>query len=660
MGAPEETKLSNANVKDVLKKYSEEATKRLQMRPEGIAQYVKLRNAQSERFRRLADDPWVDHAALNAQEPAVKDREQYKFLVLGAGFGGLLFAVRLIQAGFKPEDIRLVDNAGGFGGTWYWNRYPGLHCDIESYCYLPLLEETGYVPKSRYSPGSEILEHVHRITERWNLGDKALFRTVIKSAEWDNHESLWTVNMTEDRGPGQAQRNMSAKTQYLVVAGGLFTHPQMPKIPGMETFDGDILHTDRWNYSLSGGSFTDDNLSKLAGKRVGVLGTGATAIQCVPCLARHAKEVYVFQRTPSKVMSRGQRATDLEEWKTKIARHPGWQMERMSNFSLNCTGAAAPGTEDMVADGWTRAKCMGAIAGGGPQDRLPIPSEPTAVGAHIGALNAADLPVSQEIHDLVDRTVKYKDTAQKLKAWYPTWCKRITFNDEYLQTFNQPHVHLVDSAGVGIDMATPAGLVSGGKEYPLDLLILSTGYTSPSVAGLDVAARVHLEITGRGGRSFSSKWDDVGAATLHGMASSGFPNVFFENMAQSAVSSNYMEVLVNKSLHVAHVIAEAEKRHASLSNDGSGSKRTVIEVTPEAEEAWTMQCVAGATWFAGIRGCTPSYSTSEGALTLHAPQDKAAQFKAARRSLWAKGITDYCRVLKEWREEGSMQGLTIS
>lgn len=298
---------------ELSQKYSQEAAKRL--RPEGTAQFVRLKEAGSERFRALAEDPWVDHAALNARDP-VEDGAKHKFLILGAGYGGLLLAVHLLKSGAArgPQEILMVDAAGGFGGTWWWNRYPGLHCDVEAYVYMPLLEETGYMPKFKYAPGYELREQADRIAAQWNLEDRALFRADVKNARWDDAGQLWTVEVTEGRGPGEESRQLKLHAQYVFIASGIITTPHIPKIPNLESFSGPIFHTARWNYRLTGGDSTNWTLTGLEGKRVGIIGTGATAIQVVPQLARYAKELYVFQRTPSSVSWRGQRPTDPEEW----------------------------------------------------------------------------------------------------------------------------------------------------------------------------------------------------------------------------------------------------------------------------------------------------------------------------------------------------------
>lgn len=312
-GAQAAPSAEDLKVYELTQKYGAEAAKRL--RADGLNQFVRLKEAGSERFRALAEDPWADHSSLNAKEP-VKEGVKYKFLILGAGYGGLLYAVRLIEAGLAsgPDDIRFVDAAGGFGGTWWWNRYPNLHCDIESYVYMPLLEETGYIPTSKYVSGPELLEHADRIATQWKLQDKALFRSNVKATRWDDATQLWNVEVTEGRGPGEQSRELKLQAQYVLLASGILTNPHVPKIPELENFAGSLFHTARWDYGVTGGTPKDATLTGLEGKRVGIIGTGATAVQVVPKLAKYAKEVYVFQRTPTAVSWRGQRPTDPEEW----------------------------------------------------------------------------------------------------------------------------------------------------------------------------------------------------------------------------------------------------------------------------------------------------------------------------------------------------------
>lgn len=641
--SPEDVKLL-----ELSRKYTEEAAKRY--RPEGLAQFVRLKDAASERFRVLAEDPWVDHAALNAKEP-VNDGAKYKFVILGAGYGGLLFAVHLIEAGLAagPDDMLIVDAAGGFGGTWWWNRYPGLRCDIESYIYMPLLEETGYMPPAKYASGPELLDHAERIATQWNLHDRALFRASVKSAAWDDAAQLWNVHVTEGRGPQEESRKLKLQAHYVLIASGVFPNPHITKVPGLESFAGSMFHTARWDYRATGGGPRDYSLAGLEGKRVGIIGTGATAIQVVPQLAKWAKELYVFQRTPSAVMSRGQRPTDPEEWKTKIAYKKGWHRERMLNFDSYLTDAAKEGQGNLVGDGWTEIRAYSALIGSPAYDI--VEPTPEKMAAHVARLHKLDMPHTEAVRARTDKIVQDPQTAAKLKAWYPTWCKRPTFSDEYLQAFNLPNVHLVDTDGKGVDAATATGLAVAGREYPLDVLVLSTGYEAPSVSGGSPAARTGIAVHGRGGRSLDDKWQSHGAATLHGVCSHGFPNLFFAPGAQSAQAANFGLTLLVGAEHVAHIIATAEAR--------VGGGGAVVEVTSEAEEAWSAEIARRATWHVALAGCTPGYLTDEGE-AAHMPADPAAQMRIARRGIWTQGIAAFLRVLQEYRADASLRGIEVA
>ncbi|RKU44052.1 hypothetical protein DL546_005847 [Coniochaeta pulveracea] len=622
-------------------KYAEEAAKRL--RPDGLAQYVELKDAESDRFKAIGQDPWVDHAALNAQDPAVKEGETYKFAILGAGYAGLLFAVRLLQSGAakSADDIRLIDAAGGFGGTWYWNRYPGLRCDVESYTYMPLLEETGYMPTENYATGSELLEHAERIAKQFELTDKALFRATAHSTTWDEDNQLWTVKLTEDRGPGETAVDVQFQAQYVLIASGILTRPQVPKLPGLESFSGPMFHTARWDYSVTGGSPTDSNLVNLRDKRVGFLGTGATAIQALPQLAKSAKEVHVFQRTPSAVHWRGLKPTDPEVFRTQIAANKGWQRQRRMNFQSYLNNAPEPGQANLVGDAWTELRAFSAVMGT-PGHII----EPTAdkIGEHVGRLYALDLDRAERARALVDKVVKDKDTATKLKAWYPVWCKRPAFSDDYLDCFNLPNVHLVDTDGKGLSSATKSGLVFESKEYPLDVLILGTGYRTPAIGNGSPAARTGIDILGRNGRSLEDKWQPQGASTLHGLGTNGFPNLFFVGPSQGASAANYVLVLDIGAEHMAYIISEANRKN-----------KKVLEVSVEAEQEWTMECLKRAAWFSAVAGCTPGYITSEGE-TMKPDSSVEERMKLAQAAGWGEGVASYVKILEDWKAAGELQG----
>ncbi|ROV88023.1 hypothetical protein VSDG_09189 [Cytospora chrysosperma] len=628
-----------------IQKYTEEAQKRVALR-QGKPIYSDLQTIQSERFHSLAKDPWADHDALNAREPPLKDGDKTKVLILGGGFGALTAAIRLIQQGFDVNDIKLVDSAGGFGGTWYWNRYPGLHCDVESYVYLPFLEETGYVPKWKYSPGYEILEHTNRIAAHWNLTDKALFRTTVTDLTWDEDNKDWTVGLTEDRGPGKGAHDIKVKAQYFIIAAGLLSRPHIPNITGLESFAGDMFHTSRWDWAVTGGTPTDPDMGKLKDKRVGIIGTGATAIQAVPHLARHAKELFVFQRTPSAVSPREQQHTDPEEWKTKIATHKGWHAERRENFARRMNRSLGPDEINMVDDWWTRIDGYHAIVGSPRKGR--VPPTPEAIGAHIAEFVGLDLPYGERTRARVDEIVKDKDTATKLKAWYPSWCKRPTFSDEYLQSFNLPNVHLVDTDGRGIDSATEKGLVFEGKEYPLDVLVLSTGYVGPSTGQGNPATMPNIRLSGRDGSTLEDKFQRQGPTTLHGIMSHSCPNLFWFGGLQTGSTVNFVHMVDVQATHLAHILGEAKKRGAAT-----------VEASVEGEEGWSTECATMAAWYAMIPMCTPGYLNSEGASFGKPPPAPEEAFKAARGSAWAEGLLSYEKVLAEWWSKGDLAGVLM-
>lgn len=335
----------------IRKKYAEEAQKRL--RPDAGIQFLTLKDANDPRLQALNEDPWADHDALNARPSPIEKGKVYPFFVVGAGFGGLLFAVHAIRSGAATaEDIRLVDAAGGFGGTWYWNRYPGLHCDVESYMYLPLLEETGYVPSKKYAPGWEIREHAERIADQWHLHSKTVFRSDVESVTWDDSSELWNISFKERRGPqGSPIISHSVRAQYVYLAAGILTRPQVPRIPGLSSFAGPMFHTARWDYGITGGSQKNQALSGLRDKRVAVIGTAATAIGAIPEIGKHAKELFVFQRTPAYVKPRNQQDTNLEDFKATVATKPGWQFDRQINWNSFLTNSKRTGQPDLVSDG---------------------------------------------------------------------------------------------------------------------------------------------------------------------------------------------------------------------------------------------------------------------------------------------------------------------
>ena len=646
-----------AEFAQVQQKYAEEAQKRV--KAEGLAQFQPLHNADNERLRHLVDDIWADHAALDAQTPPLKAGDSPKFLIAGAGLSGITSAVRLIQQGFTADQIRLVETAGGVGGTWYWNRYPGLHCDVESYIYLPLLEEMGVMPSHKYAAGVEIRHYLEDVVKKYNLADKILFRAQVDKVEWDDEARHYKADLTTYRGPkGEEKGSLSVSAEFVFMTAGLLTTPQVPKIGGVgfEGFKGDIFHTSLWDYNATGGSSEEafPDLSKLANKRVGIIGTGATAIQVVPFLAKYVKELYVFQRTPSSVFTRGQKPTDPDEWKTSIASEPGWQAKRNRNFITAMSNGLAAGVPNLVDDEWTHLGTYRALTGD-TEFATIAPEKAPEVVSHFLQLDA---PTTARVRQRVKDIVKDPATAEKLTPWYPTWCKRPTYSDLYLQAFNSPNVHLVDTNGKGLDSVTPTGLIANGEEYPLDVVVLSTGYVTPAVDGGDPSVRAGIKVIGRNGRSLSEKFAAEGVSTLYGVASNGFPNLFWLGTAQGPISANHASALDALAQITAYIISEA---HARVGDKTKTQRRVVAEVDVAAEQAWGMRILQGAARFATISVCTPGYLTAEtGPGNPMEGKSMEDMIKAAKRSPWSAGMPAFLDLVEKWRAEGKLEGVVAS
>ncbi|UNI16994.1 hypothetical protein JDV02_003376 [Purpureocillium takamizusanense] len=634
-GAPDVVLLS--------KKYDQERERRL--RPDGNAQYLDLNLEPSSRLNALAHDPWVDHAALNAQTPNLQDGHDVRFLILGAGYGGLLYAVRFLQQGFAATDIRLVDTAGGFGGTWYWNRYPGLMCDVESSIYMPLLEETGYIPQHRFSYGPELRQYAEIIATKWDLADKAVFRTELGSLEWDDKKRRWRATLSQSRGPNERNITMTVTSQFVVVANGLLNHPKTPRVLGLGEFKGNMMHTGRWDYRISGGSPQDWRLDGFKGKKVGIVGTGATAVQCVPELAKWADHLYVFQRTPSAIDERGQRQMTVQEWKS-VAPSDGWWRARNRNFHHVLSGV--PVKKNLVDDGWTTVNAYKYLCGG-PHDP-PLAMED--IPAHVGSAFALDAPRSERLRRRVDKiVVKDKATAEALKAWYPSYCKRPCFHDEYLPTFNLPHVTLVDTQAKGIDEVTRAGVIAGGIEYELDIIVWATGYRAPADSRSEPGRRSNVTITGRNGTTLAQKWRDEGPGTLHGAFTRGFPNLVLTGPSQTGVSPNWMYVQDVLSRHAAHIVSEAVR----LAGDDRSGEMLAIEPTKEAEETWAGHIMSRGAWLAPLQSCGPSYVNNECQKQTH-----EEMMKTLRGGPDMRGLAAFEDTLERWRAAGGLQGVEVT
>ncbi|KAI9033011.1 putative monooxygenase [Hyaloraphidium curvatum] len=583
-------------------RYRAERDKRLN--PKGNDQYTWIQH--DNEFAHLLKDPWAPEVARPAMQIDTT------VLVIGGGFSGMVSAIKFHEAGMT--DFKIIEKGADFGGNWYWNRYPGAACDSEGYCYVPLLEETGYMPPTKYPRAPDILEHCRNMGRKWDLYSRTLFQTECSEVRWDEPTAQW-VCLT-DRGD-------TIRARFVVAASGPLHKPKLPGVPGIPEFKGKTFHTSRWDYNYTGGD-SFGNLSNLRDKRVAIIGTGATAIQCVPHLGEASAHLYVFQRTPSGVELRRNRPTDPAWWR-EITKTPGWQKARDLNFTAITSGAVVE--DDLVMDGWTDIfRTQQAMLAAREQYGLGKEHTPEEL------LQLADYAKMESIRRLVDETVRDKDTAEKLKPWYNRWCKRPCFSDSYLQTFNRSNVTLVDTNGKGVDRIDAKGVVYGGKLYEVDCIIWATGFE----IGTSWKSRNGFELVGRGGVTLQKKWR-AGMRSLFGICTRDFPSFFMYQTAQAGASFNFPWIFYRQAEWALHAIQETMKRGADY-----------FEVSEQAERDWQREVVEKAalrTEF--LTECTPGFYSFEGQVNR----------LVARNSSYGEGPIKYAEVLDRWVADGGFKGL---
>ena len=514
----------------------------------GAADYI----AMEGEFSRYLEDVY---SADPIPREALTD--ECDVLVVGAGFAGLLLWYKLREAGF--ENVRFCEKGGDVGGTWYWNRYPGIACDVESYSYLPLLEEMGYIPSMKFAAGFEIMEYCQKMAEKFGFYDKCLFHTTVEKTEWNEDSSRWTVHT--DRGDAM-------RAKFVVLANGILTTPKLARIDGMQSFKGDSFHTSRWDYNID-----------LEGKRVGIIGTGATAVQAVPELAKIVKELHVFQRTPSSIDVRDQRETSVEEFE-EWAKEPGWAKARRARFAKISQGRTAMKANDdylagRVADFRERKQHAEEIS---PEELVQRQLD-------------TNFRIMEQIRARVDAIVEDPTTAAALKPYYPYGCKRPTFHDEYLPAFNLPHVHLVDTAPRGVNCINERGVVHDGKEYPVDVLIYATGFQWMATSTFNM-------IVGREGRTLRDKWQQEGTKTFLGLHSKGFPNLFVVSGPQGGGGSfNFTNAIEEHGDYVVWLLD-------TLRQQG----KDVVDVKAEHEDEYAKHCRDADELTRPLRDCITYYN----------------------------------------------------
>jgi cyclohexanone monooxygenase len=591
-------------------KYRQERDKRLRL--EGSKQYVELSNDFAEFYE-------VDlHTPPVVRDPISAD---IGVAVLGGGFAGLLAAAHLKKAGV--QDVRVIEMGGDFGGVWYWNRFPGIQCDNDAYCYMPLLEELDYMPTKKYADGAEIYEHCRRIGRHFGLYDSAIFSTRVRNLRWDEEIKRWRISTNRDD---------DLRARFVVMTNGSFNRPKLPGIPGIKDFKGHSFHSARWDYEYTGGSATG-GLDKLSDKRVALVGTGATGVQIVPFLGRYAKHLYVFQRTPSSVDERGNLPTD-PEWVKSLK--PGWQRERQRNFHRwSPFEGVVFDQPDLVCDFWTEL-------GRNMTGRIAAMDDPASLTLEqlMAIREEEDYKVMERLRRRIDDAVEDEQTAEALKPYYRFLCKRPCSNDEYLPTFNRPNVTLVDvSASKGVERATEKGLVAGGVEFEVDCIIYASGFEITT----EIHRRYAIEaIEGRGGLSLFDHWAE-GYKTLHGMTSRGFPNQFFTGFIQGGVAANTTAMLEQQGEHIAYIISEALARGAET-----------VEPSQEAQDEWRRVIKEIAVDNLQFEmECTPGYYNNEGG-------GGGEGIRSHLGEPYGPGFYVFDDLLKEWREKSDLDGLVLA
>lgn len=587
-------------------RYRLEAEKR--RRSDGDRQYHQVE-------KDFADFYEIDpHAPISDRAPICEDTD---VAVLGGGFAGLIAGAQLKQSGV--QNLRIIEMGGDFGGAWYWNRYPGIQCDVESYSYLPLLEELNYVPKERYSFGPEIFQHCQQIGRHFDLYRHAMFGTIVRSIRWDEEGRRWSI---------ATNRGDEIRARFMIMGAGYVNRPKLPGIAGIHDFKGRSFHTSRWDYGYTGGD-SFGGLTGLADKRVAIIGTGATGIQCIPFVAKDAQQLYVFQRTPSYVDERGNQPTD-PAWAASL--RPGWQSARQRAFHVGANEGFAPGEEDLICDGWSEINRNVAA-------KLAAIGNPTLTAEEMTQLRELeDYRAMERIRRRVDETVRDPKTAARLKAWYRFNCKRPCFNDDFLPAFNRPNVTLVDvSESKGVERVTEGGIVANGVEYPVDCIIYASGFEITQ----DLRKRFGIAtIEGRGGLSLYDHWGK-GLKSLYGITTHGFPNFFYMGFGQGAVSGSVTLGYQLQASHIAYIVRETLDRGA-----------TAFEPSPEAIAGWNKviqdNLVFDEQFF---NDCTPGYFNNEGG-------------NVDRNSVYGDsfggGYYAFEKILNDWKDEGHMRGLVLS
>ncbi|MET1754479.1 NAD(P)/FAD-dependent oxidoreductase [Novosphingobium sp. RD2P27] len=589
----------------IRERYNQERVRRL--RPGGGNQYVRADGGFAEAYEADPHMPVVPRETVD---------EELDVAILGGGFSGIMAGVHLRNAGV--DTFRHIEHAGDFGGVWYWNRYPGIQCDNDAYCYLPLLEETGWMPSKKFSDGYEIQEHCARIATKYGFYDRALFHTLVRSLKWDETIQRWRI---------ETNRGDAIRARFVVMCGGPLNKPKLPGIPGIRDFKGTLFHTARWDYDYTGGEWRNPVLNKLADKRVAIVGTGATAIQAIPYLAKYAKQLYVIQRTPSSVDERPNPPTD-PDWANSL--QPGWQYERQKNFHDGAVNGLKPSQPDLICDIWTEINRNMAA-------EFECEGWPQNLEEYAAKRAEMDVRVMERMRRRVESIVEDDQTAEALKPWFMFNCKRPLSNDHYYPAFNQPNVKLIDVSDTrGVERMTEKGFVHEGTEYEIDCLVCASGFEVTS----DLEKRWGIRtIEGKDGLSLYEYWAD-GYRTLHGTMAHNFPNQFFTGYVQGGFFATTTHQFSRQGYHIAHMIKIALDRGL-----------TSVEPTLEAQDQWVKLIRETAIDVSYLqRECPPSYFNNDG---------DTSKNRWYLGESYGPGWDAFEQLVADWRASGDLPGMIV-
>ena len=470
----------------------------------------------------------------------------YDAIIVGAGFAGMYMLHKLRGQGLS---VKVFETGSGVGGTWFWNRYPGARCDIDSleysYQFSEELQQDWHWPE-RYSAQPDILEYANHVAERFDLRKDIQFNTRVENSIYNENSKNWSV--TTDDGKTQA-------AQFCIMATGCLSSTNTPDFKGLDSFKGKTYHTGKWPHEKV--DFT--------GKRVGIIGTGSSAIQAIPEIAKQAGHLYVFQRTPNYTVPSNNSPMDKEVEKTVKADYAGFR-ERNSKMPA---GAGAD-------SGRQTDKSVSALDVSHEQRTKEYESRWETSGLSIGG-SYGDLMLNQESNDTIAEfargkirdIVKDPETAEALCPQQTFACKRLCVDTGYYQTFNQPNVTLVDISKGAIDEITASGLQANGEDFELDCIVFATGFDAMT------GALLNADIRGEGGLTLAEKWS-AGPRTYLGLGTAGFPNLFtITGPGSPSVLTNMLPSIEQHVNWIADCIQYLKK-----------SNLQTIDATDDAENAW--------------------------------------------------------------------------